>query len=95
MITVLNNQSLFDIAIQEFGSAEAAFDIALANNLSVTDELSAGQVLKLGKTDFQNRQIADYYRNRGLKPATAAPAEIFVVPEGIGVWAVGINFIVS
>jgi hypothetical protein len=73
-IKALQNQSLLDIAIQEFGSAEAAFDIALLNDLSITDELTAGQVLEIPffeKMEFANRPIADYYKNRGLKPATA------------------------
>lgn len=67
---VLENQSLFDIAIQECGSAEAAYDIAKLNGLSVTDELTPGQELNIPTPE--NRNIASYYRQRNIKPATAS-----------------------
>jgi hypothetical protein len=93
-IIVLNNQSLLDLAIQHFGDATAAFDIALANDLSITDEIVAGakyflpaqtanaptvgakyfSPLQSGTYGTANRQIAAYYQNRGLKPATALAA---------------------
>lgn len=31
------NQSLFDLAVQHCGSAEAAYDLAVANGISITD----------------------------------------------------------
>jgi hypothetical protein len=73
MITALQNQSLFDLAIQYAGSSEAAFALAVANNLSVTDDLQPGQQLR--EAGVINKSIADYYAGRQLKPATA------VVPE--------------
>ena len=45
MITVLNNQSLFDISIRYTGTIENAFKIAVANGLSLTDELQPGAQL--------------------------------------------------
>ena len=44
-IKVLNSQSLFDLAIQYAGAPEAAFDIAIENELSLTGELTTGQIL--------------------------------------------------
>ena len=43
--TTRNNQTLPDIALQECGNIEAAFDIARLNGLSLTDELKTGQTL--------------------------------------------------
>lgn len=69
--TVLSNQSLLDIAIIAFGSAAAAFDIALFNDLQLDAELQTGQILNLPNNALINRQIVAYYAARGLKPATA------------------------
>jgi len=67
-LTVLDNQSLFDLAVQALGGAEAAFSLALENDLPITEELTAGQIIIAVGT--QNKAIADYYENKQLKPAT-------------------------
>jgi LysM repeat protein len=71
-VKALNNQSLLDIAIQEMGSAEAAFDIALANNIGVTDDLQVGQTLQIPQStnDYVRKQIVNYYKINNIKPAT-------------------------
>ena len=66
---VLQGQSIFDIAIQELGSAEGAYALAELNGLSITDELMTGHDLSL--PDVQNRSISNYYANKAIKPATA------------------------
>ena len=68
MIPVIQGQTLFDIAIKEFGSIEAAFDLATINNLSVTDVLVPGTLLQ--KTFVVNKKIASYYSDKALTPAT-------------------------
>ena len=67
--TVLSQQSLFDIAIQAMGNAEAAFELAIVNDISVTDELTTGSLLKV-PTGNENANVTMYYYSRGLKPAT-------------------------
>jgi hypothetical protein len=78
MIKVLQGQTFFDIAIQELGSAEGAFELAVLNGLSVTDDLDPGQELQLPAV--VNRSISEYYANKGIKPATgfdsAQPTEL-------------------
>jgi len=66
---VLQGQSLFDIAIQELGSAEAAFDLAVLNGVSITDDVSTGDELSLPAV--VDKAIASYYANRGFVPVTA------------------------
>lgn len=68
-VTVLQGQSLQDIAVQTCGTAEADFLIAVLNGLSVTDELQAGQVLDVPVAI--EKRTAAYYENRNIKPATA------------------------
>jgi hypothetical protein len=90
-IKVLNQQSLFDIGIQHAGAPEAAFDIALRNGLSMTDELAPGATLD--NVDTANVNIEKYYSNRRLLPATGLSAE--GIEEGIEFWYVEYDFVVS
>jgi hypothetical protein len=68
LIPVIQGQTFFDIAIQEFGSVEAAFSFATLNGFSVTDDLVPGALLQ--KTDVINKNIHSYYQNKNIKPAT-------------------------
>lgn len=91
---VLDGQSLFDIAVQECGSVEAAFALAVANDIGITDEITPGTYLK--KTSIVNKKIVDYYTLKNLKPATSSTiADGETVLTGIGYMAIGKNFIVS
>ena len=65
----LAGQSLVDIAVQELGSVEGVFELAKLNGISVTDDLIPGQELTL--PIISNIPIANYYANKGIKPATA------------------------
>lgn len=75
MVTVLHNQSLLDISIQVYGSIAQAFDLALANRLSITSVLEPGQVLETPELETENADIRDYYAANGIKPATAIKDE--------------------
>lgn len=78
-ITALHNQSLFDLAIQVFGSVAYAFELALANGLSITSDLEPGQLITLPNSSPLGRSggasIANYYAANGIKPATALRPE--------------------
>ena len=90
--TVLDRQSLFDIAVQESGSASAAFDLALENDLSLTDNLEVGE--PVASVETQNKPVSDYYNNRQLKPATGITEEQERI-GGINFMGIEIDFIVS
>jgi len=68
LIKVLDNQTFFDIAIQEFGSVEAAFVLALLNGYSVTDNLVPGTLLQ--RTLVIDKKVSIYYSYNNLHPAT-------------------------
>jgi hypothetical protein len=94
MVKVLSQQSLLDVAIQQAGTAEAAVLLALANGLSVTDELDAGQ--ELTTVAAIDRDIFNYYANNQLKPATAVVAAAAGgLDEGVEFWYVEYDFVVS
>jgi hypothetical protein len=91
MIKVLEGQSLPDIAVRESGSAEAVFDWAVKNGISVTDRLRTG--MTLAPAGVKNRAVAAYYKAKNLYPATGM--EQTRIYTGIGAMGVDINFTVS
>ena len=97
-ITVLHNQSLLDLALQHTGTIESAFEIAEANALNITDDVVAGKALVLPAESFTNKDILAYYTAKNLQPATAFSNEdvqVFERLEGISIWAINLDFIVS
>lgn len=67
-IRILIKQSLFDISIEQCGSIDAVFDLAELNGLAITDFIAPGTVLIMPEPI--DKAVADYYRIKGLKPAT-------------------------
>ncbi|HCY81549.1 MAG TPA: hypothetical protein DHV22_08095 [Xanthomarina gelatinilytica] len=97
-VTTIHSQSLFDIANQVHGNVDQAFAFALANNISVTDEIPAGTVLKVPTdVELQNKDISNYFKNKHLATHVVLPThgELSPVNEGIGYMAIEIDFIVQ
>ena len=98
MVTVLHNQSLFDISIRYTGTIENAFKIAVANGLSLTDELEPGAQLIIPADVEMNNDIVNYFAGKGIQPATGfnyIESEITPELEGISYWILNKNFIVQ
>ncbi len=88
-IKILPRQSLFDIAVQECRSTEAAIDIALRNGLSITDRLQVGDLLKI---DRAKKSVII------INPATEIDDIDYastIANEGIEFWAIEEDFIIS
>ncbi len=93
-ITVKDRQTMLDIALQQTGSLENAFDLSAKNGISLTDELKDGQILNAVNID--NEKVVRRYQVKSIIPATAIDNETkSVYPGGIGYMAIEINFIVS
>jgi hypothetical protein len=91
---ILDRQSLADIAIQYCGDASAAYAIAELNDISVTNELNAGDELIL--PDAINSNLVNYYSNNGIVPATMVTDDDMSADDGgLGYMALGFDFIVS
>jgi len=85
-IKVLHNQTLLDISIYLFGTAVGAMSLAIANDISLTDDLEVGTVLQVPEnSDFGQRLIAEYFQNKSLKPATAINDLDVVIPVDFGI----------
>jgi LysM repeat protein len=102
-VTVLNNQSLFDVAIQYYGTVEASVSIAILNGISITDELVPGQVLNVPVIDYGFSDVANYFNIEKIEPATGTSVydiynedgEITTPLEGIDYWGIEYDFIVQ
>lgn len=89
---ILSGQSLVDIALQECGSVEGVFALALANEISLTAMLTAGNNLLL--VNVATPTVTNYYSVRSLRPATDI-TDSSVKLGGVGYMGVDIDFIVS
>lgn len=69
MITVLPNQTLLDIAMQEYGTAEAVFLLAQQNRISPTERLTVGMELKRPDV-ILNKDMENYCKANRVSPAT-------------------------
>lgn len=69
-VTVLQRQTLSDIALQIYGDLSGLPGIAYANNLAITDDLEAGAVLFCPDVIY-DAYLQNYVRKNGIKPATA------------------------
>ena len=71
--TVLYGQSLLDIALQECGTVEALIALCADNNLSITEDLSVGQILQIDGAKIVNKAVVQYYRDNNITLATDIP----------------------
>lgn len=92
-VTVKSGQSLLDIALQEKGSLEAIEEIAALNGLSMTEELTAGMVLRMPASSW-NKLFENYCKDNDISPATALTADNLeeMWMGGIGFMVVGVDF---
>tara|TARA_Y100000768_G_scaffold308314_1_gene242502 strand:+ start:166 stop:456 length:291 start_codon:yes stop_codon:yes gene_type:complete len=72
-LTVLNGQTLEDIAIQAYGSIDGVGKIVQDNSdLSWDSELSTGQIIFIEKDYYINKDVVNYLKARDIKPATGS-----------------------
>ena len=69
-VNIISHQSILDLANQETGSIETAFDWALQNNISLTEVLQPGQVLEVPKSDFKSDELTAYFKRNKKTIAT-------------------------
>lgn len=69
-VKVLSLQNWFDISIQYTGNVYNSFAIAAANNSSVTDVLTTGEIVIIPSGLLLSSKTIQYFEARSLKPAT-------------------------
>ena len=85
-IKALHNQTLLDLAIQQYGSAEAVVSMAISNNISITEDIEVGNKISTEQENISNQPIAQYFQSNRLYPATALEQAVdIIVPVEIGI----------
>lgn len=69
-MTILQRQTLADIALEVYGDISSLPDIARENNLSITADLEPGTELICADVVY-DAYLQNYVRKNGIKPATA------------------------
>lgn len=71
VIIVEGGQTIYDIALQEYGSKDAVFDVLIDNpELDGFDTiLQAGQLIKINQKPI-NPGLVEYFKELNIKPAT-------------------------
>lgn len=59
-LTVLDNQNVFDIVTQEFGTLEELFTLLNDNNLAVNTKLISGQELVVNKINVGDENVKNF-----------------------------------
>lgn len=72
IITSTFNQTIFDLALQEYGSVEGVITIIQENGLeSVNDNIESGDEFVVLLNSAINKDVLSEYAKRKIKPATA------------------------
>ena len=69
-VKIKHRQNLLDISIQETGSLESLFDIALSNGKSITDNISVNELITV-TNEADKSEIVAFYEANKIYPATA------------------------
>ena len=94
---VLNNQSVIDFHLNHCGDLTDVLKTVIANGISITDDLTPGQIMVIPDEAIIDTDIRDYFYNKQIIPAAGIrkTTDQQEVQEGIGYWAIGVDFKVS
>ena len=70
IVTVRHRQSVFDLALQHFGSVEACFKVADRLGIEITDETTAGATFQMEENEIIDKTVVDYYEQNNIIPTT-------------------------
>jgi hypothetical protein len=92
---VKENQSVFDLAAQNFGDVRAVIEFVRKNNLSLTQELASGDLVSSEiSTKYVENDVVNYFESKERNLTTGTPlANIEVL--GIGTMRINSSFIVT
>ncbi len=92
-----HSQSLLDFAIQHCGTAEAAYDVARLNDMSLTQDVDAG--IELILPEISDKEVVAHYELNKLNPATGITQDEFEMMtyggSGIEFWRIEYEFMVN
>lgn len=80
LVPVRQGQNLFDLSLQELGSAEGVLEIALKNGMSPTQQLVTGYLLRVPGTTT-DKTVAKEMKRLGIYPASLVGQPSLQLPE--------------
>ncbi|MCZ2140824.1 MAG: hypothetical protein LC096_05465 [Bacteroidia bacterium] len=69
MAKLLHNQSIIDLCLQHTGSLNGLVDLAIANGVSITEDLVVGSELVVPKNIANNATVLNFYKRKNIVPA--------------------------
>jgi hypothetical protein len=69
--TAIHDQSVLDVSIQEHLSIEHAFEIAVSNDVSLTEDLTPGIKYLIPDSELENVSNHDYFIKQNYKVSTS------------------------
>lgn len=94
--SILEGQTIIDLATQDLGDPERAMEIAVLNDRSITDHLVPGELLETPTAEESKYNMLRLFSNPANAPASdETDVEIIPVNEGIGYWRIENDFIVQ
>lgn len=90
-------QNILDVTVQETGTMENAFEVAAANDKSVSDDINPGTIIIPDNLAAKNSNVVNKLSDKRIKPATAVTTEEQNLAPygGIGYMKIEYDFIVS
>lgn len=92
MITILQNQSLADVALQYTGDVNNCFEIAAFNNLSIAGKIPPGTKIEIPKSLQRNEELVTFFH--GIRPASVVNEELIKIKplSGVNYWVIEETF---
>jgi len=94
MITVTSGQNLLDVAVEHCGAVEAAYELAMANGMSLTDDLANGS--SLGEVECQDPDVTLFFEVNDIQPASGITTDEINnrlgIGEGVEFWRIEMEF---
>jgi len=92
---VYENQTLQDISAHVYGRADVAMDLALLNNISITEALKAGKTIQLAAAPV-NTLVREALKSRNIIPTVDFnTTNSETIEIGIGSMIIETNFTVA
>jgi hypothetical protein len=93
---VREGQTLLDISIQDTGDIQRLFEIAVANNKSITEDLVIGDEITTPSAEVNLQDVVLSFSSTSHKPASGLSADdLLQLQGGIGYMGVQLDFKVS
>lgn len=92
-VIVLQDQSWFDVSLQELGSIEGVFGLLNPSGDTLDVNPSSGREVKILASAVIIKNNTAWYQQHSIKPATGISAgSTIVIGSGIGYWAIEVDF---